>query len=77
MSIRERLEAIQGDILNALIEELTNGRGIARITAAERLKAWSKEEGVGGEHGADEEISFVNPLAATLNYSDDSDEGVA
>jgi hypothetical protein len=77
LSIRERLEAIQGDILNALIEELTNGRGIARITAAERLKAWSKEEGVGGEHGADEEISFKNPLTAEMDYAEAPDEGVA
>lgn len=64
LSIRERLEGLQSAILDALIEEMTKGRGIARITAAERLKTWSKEEGVGSNDGADEVIEFMNPLAA-------------
>lgn len=77
LTIRERLESIQSDILDALIEELTNGRGIARITAAERLKAWSKEEGVGANEGADEEISFTNPLSSVDCEREDEETGAA
>jgi hypothetical protein len=76
LSIKERLESIQSKILDALIEELTHGKGIARITAADKLKEWSKEEGIGTAEGVEEEVSF-RTLGVDQPMDDEAPEAVS
>jgi len=60
-SIKERLEAVQEEMLDAVMNEMRKGKGIALIKAIEMLRAWSREESVGRSTDEGETIEFMTP----------------
>ena len=58
-NLREQLKQILPKVFAAYADELKNGKGVAKVAAADRLKEWADAEGVGEEDAKPINCNFI------------------